>query len=187
MLIDSFEYLRSLNKYKKINGLLADIKFENNDVGPLNEVGSVNKFGISIPKCGTTAVQRGFERIGHQVIHAHNNPTTYEAFVNGNLPKDAGISLETLVRFRRRLSTEPIHFFFGYREPISWYLSLAGHFGMPMTEDLRTDILCRLHNGHPWNKYRLADARKVVERASGLDLFAKSFDKRAGYELVPVV
>lgn len=139
---------------------------------------------ISIPKCGTTALQKGFERIGHSTIHVHNNFTTYEAFINGDMLRRAGIGVETLVMFRRYLSAEPIHIFCGYREPVSWYLSLAGHFGMPFTEDLREKIVGNLRYEYPWNRYKFGDTRRVVEYAAGVKLFAENFDASAGYTIL---
>jgi hypothetical protein len=173
--------LKNGAKYKTALQLLKETKFTNEDIGPINEIAAVNKFVISIPKCGTTAIQRGFERIGHRVIHAHNNPTTYEAFSNGDRLRCAQIALETLVKLRRHLNTQPIHLFFGYREPVGWYLSLAGHFGVPLTEKLRAGIVSDLHYAYPWNKYRFAESQRIVESASDLKLLSGSFDTRAGY------
>jgi hypothetical protein len=184
MLIDIIESIKARITDKVVSRVLSENLFENKDVGPINEIGTVSKFVISIPKCATTALQRGFERIGHPVIHAHNNTTTYEAFANGDLLRRARIDLETLVRFRRNQSKEPIHFFFGYREPVSWYLSLAGHFGMALTENLSREIDRNIRYAYPWNKYEFRDTQKIVERASGIRLFTGSFDNHAGYTVL---
>lgn len=184
MFADIIDRLKTRTKHKAALRLLRDTKFQNDDIGPINEIGAVDRFVISIPKCASTAIQRGFERIGHRVIHAHNNHTTYDAFANGDLLRKQSIGLETLIQIRRRLSAEPIHLFFGYREPVSWYLSLAGHFGMPLTEDLRINIAGHLRDTYPWSNYGFAESRQVIERASGLNLLSEAFDTHAGYSIL---
>ena len=184
MSTDIVDYLKTDEKFETARRLLKENKFENVDIGPINEIDTISKFVISIPKCGTTAIQRGFERIGHRVIHAHNNLTTYAAFANGDLLRREGIGLETLIGRRRHLNTEPIHFFFGYREPVSWYLSLAGQFSLPLNEALRAGIDCNLRDGYPWSRYRFAESKKLTERASGLKIFSTKFDIRTGYTVI---
>lgn len=179
--IDIIGSIKVRKKYKTISRLLSENLFENKDIGPINDIASVNEFIISIPKCATSSLQRGFESIGHSVIHAHNNSTTYEAFVNGDLLRRAGIDLEALVGFRQSQSKHSIHFFVGYREPVSWYLSLAGHFGIPLTEELNRQIDSNLDHAYPWSKYKFSSTQNVVEKASGIHLFSKSFNHQSGY------
>ncbi len=158
--------------------------FVNVDIGPLNDALDVDCFVISIPKSGTTALQRGLERQGRRVIHAHNNETTYEAFSNGSILRANGLGLGTVLKARLLAKSQPLHLFFGYREPVSWYLSMAGHFSLPLDASLCDNIVENVETRHPWTAYRIDDTASIVREATGMDVLQRDFDHDLGYSLV---
>ena len=166
-----------------VQKVLGENTFENVDIGPINDVLNIDCFVISIPKSGTTALQRGLERVGRRVLHAHNNPTTYEAFANGAVLRESGIGLETVVAARLATNQRPIFFFFGYREPVSWYLSVAGHFSLPMDAALRDNIIENIATRHPWSSYKIEDTVAIVRAATGIDLGTQRFDHARGLDI----
>jgi len=178
MLSSSSALTASLDK--RIAHILSAHTFINSDIGEINKIEEINSVVISIPKCGSTAIQRGLERTGHRVLHAHNNPTTYDAFKNGNVLQENGITLEALLQYRLRISTHPLFFFFGYREPVSWYLSLAGNFRLALNKALATNIIYNIHNKHPWCNYPFDWSRSVVKMASGIDPLEMPYDSHRG-------
>lgn len=163
-----------------VSRLFRQVPFRNKDIGPLNDSLNLDCFVISSPKCGTTAIQRGLERLNHKVIHAHNNPTTYEAVTNGDVLRARGVGLETVLKARLLASARPLHLFFGYREPVDWYLSMAGHFFLPLDATLRDGIVENIETRHPWTKYRMDDTATIVREATGLDILSQGFDHKVG-------
>lgn len=170
--------------FTALREVLRNNRFEHKDIGPINELDEIDIFVISPPKCGTTALQRGFERLGRKVLHAHNDSTTYAAFQNGQLLADAGVGLGMMVRYRRLVGRGPIYVFCGYREPVSWYLSVAGHFSLPLDNGLKTEIIQRIANHHPWRLYPFADTRSAIESGVGFDILAQPFDCERGYSII---
>jgi hypothetical protein len=67
---------------------------------------------------------------------------------------------------------------------VSWYLSLAGHFGIPLAEDLNRDIDSNLHYVYPWSEYQFSSTQNVVEQASGIQLFSETFNHKVGYTIL---
>ncbi|ADZ68827.1 hypothetical protein [Polymorphum gilvum] len=142
----------------------------NPDIGPINEIADIDIFVISPPKCATTSIQRGFERLGHKVLHAHNDLTTHDAFANGAILRRHGVGLLRLIEARQATSRRPAFFFCGYREVVAWYLSLAGQFGLPMTDDLTVDVPSALDLKMPWKNYSFEEPRRILEAATGLGM-----------------
>ena len=167
-----------------LRALLRDNSFDNRDIGKIDEIDSIDIFVISIPKCATTAIQHGFQMVGRPVLHAHNNLSFFQAFANGGRLVEARLTLERLCALRRRASRRPIYFFFGYREPVSWYLSLAAHFKVPFNENLRLGIADKLQRATPWMHYTFAESRRIVEEVSNIELMKKPFDRYAGYAVL---
>ncbi|WP_155801843.1 hypothetical protein [Magnetospirillum molischianum] len=170
--------------WRDLSTILRDVKFENPDVGPINALDEIDIFVISPPKCGTTALQRGFERLGRKVLHAHNDPTTYEAFPNGNILRDAGITLDVMFRYRRALGRGPLHIFCGYRDPVGWYLSLAGQFSLPLNDALRDELVRNISQVAPWVRYSFEETRAAIEAAVGFDILTEPVDLERGYSLM---
>jgi hypothetical protein len=99
--------------------------FSHPDIGLLNKASDTDFFVISSPKCGGTAIKRGLERCGHAVIHAHTNITTWDAVSNGDVLRANNVGMEHVLQARLIASSRPLYLFFGYRDPVSWYLSLG--------------------------------------------------------------
>ena len=172
------------SKLRSIEATLARNKFVNEDIGPIGKIATVDKFVISMPKVASTAIQRGFLKLGQDVIHAHNNPTTYDAFPNSDKLRDAGITLERLCQYRDEVNPDPMFFFFGYREPVSWYLSMASQFSLPLDEKLKENILTNISRERPWMKYKFRESQKVVESATGIRLLDGKFDHASGLSVI---
>jgi hypothetical protein len=176
-----FDASDAVGRADLVRRVLGATVFTNPDIGPLNDVLDVDCFVLSIPKCGTTALQRGFERAGQPVIHAHTNASTFAAFANGGVLRDNGLDMETLLRARIETNARPVHVFFGYRDPVSWYLSLAGQFLMNLDDELRDQIVSRLGGSYPWNNYAIDDIALIIERATGISPLDARFDPVRGY------
>lgn len=177
--------VRKATSYQRIDYVLRRHKFENPYIGPINDVASTDFFVISLPKTATTSIQRSLEARGHRVIHAHNTSTTYDAFVaNGKVLRRAGITLESLVQYRLAARPDPIYMFFGYRDPVTWYLSLAGHFGLDLNQDLKRNIVRNLEWAHPWNDYKFETTKEIVEAVAGVSLLDEDFDSSRGYSVI---
>jgi hypothetical protein len=161
--------------------VLSQNSFVNPDIGHLEICAESDVFVFSMPKCATSAVQRGFDAAGRPALHAHNNPTLYDAFSNGAVLKKAGVGLEQLMRLRLRDNSRSLYVFFGYREPVSWYLSLAGHFHVELNQDLKDRIRTNLTSGYPWARYGIAETLGLIEAGTGIDIWRKPFDRSAGY------
>ena len=165
--------------------LLRNNKFHNPDVGPLNNIAEIDYFVLSMPKCGTTALQRGFETAGHKVIHAHTDQSTFDAFPNGYHLKNASCGMDKFLRLRcQEESKNPVYIFFGYREPVSWYLSMAYHFNIPLNDGLRALTVDRIHCKYPWNHYLISDIADTIGK--GVDIYPGQypFDQKAGYSVI---
>jgi tetratricopeptide (TPR) repeat protein len=169
---------------EQLKHLLAAVPFQNPDIGPLNNVAEVDCFVLSMPKCGTSALQRGLEGAGRKVIHTHTDPSTCAAYPNGWILKDGNFGIEQFLRLRLQEKADPIHIFFGYREPVSWYLSIAGQFHLPLTYKLRQEIPDKLEYAFPWNYYRIGDTAYSIRRATGIDPGKQQFDGKAGYSVI---
>ena len=169
---------------ERIRRILAENHFHNLDIGSFNDVENVDIFVISMPKTGTTSLQFGFEGIGRKVIHAHNNPTTYAAFSNGDVLEKSGIGLEEVAGLRVLNPDRPVYFFFGVREEVGWYLSMAGQFRVKLNDQLRDGIVENISGVYPWSRYRFEESLAVVEKLTGISLFAQSFDADKGYSVV---
>lgn len=163
-----------------VEEVLRKSSFKNPDVGPINAWLDTDYFIICIPKCGTTAIQRGLERLAHNVIHAHTNISTWEAFKNGHILRGASIGMENILAARLAASSRPVHIFFGYREPVSWYLSLAGHFGLELDTGISENIIPNIYSAHPWEKYNIDDISLIIREATGVDILACEFDHEQG-------
>jgi hypothetical protein len=163
--------------------VFKETSFVNPDVGPLNEALDVDCFVLSIPKCGTTAIQRGLERLGRKVIHAHTNVSTYVAFPNGDELRNNGLGMETILKARLSANSRPVHIFFGYREPVSWYLSLAAFFGLSLDAPLRDNIIQNIEGLYPWTNYRIDDIAWILREATGINILEQSFDHARGYSV----
>lgn len=162
-----------------VRKVLAENAFINPDVGDINAAQNTDYWIISLPKCATTSIQRGLERTGRRVIHIHTNSSLHGAYPNGNVLQDAGIGVEDLVRARLASSGKKVHCFFGYREPLSWWVSLAGQFSLDyasLAED--ADGLSR--HGHPWDKYAIEDMAEIVYKGFGVDISGQPFDSDRG-------
>lgn len=133
----------------EVESILSNHRFDNVDVGDLNAALDIDCWIVSIPKASTTSIQRGLERIGHKTIHAHNDPTTYDAFPNGDVLKNAGVMLRDIIRARLEASDRKIHYFFGYREPLAWWVSLAGQFGMNFDSLIDSSVHQSIKSDHP--------------------------------------
>jgi hypothetical protein len=161
--------------------LLSRNIFVNPDIGRLELAAQADAFVFSMPKCATSAIQRGFDNAGRPALHAHNNPTFYDAFSNGAILRQAGVGLEQIIRLRRLDNARPLFIFFGYREPVSWYFSLAGHFQLELNAGLRGDIISNLASGYPWARYKIGETLALIEAATGIDIWRRPFDRVAGY------
>jgi hypothetical protein len=173
------------NDTDRLRLLLRNNKFHNPDVGLLNNIAEIDYFVLSIPKCGTTALQLGFERAGHKVIHAHTDQSTFEAFPNGSLLKNASYGMDKFLRLRcQERSKNPVYIFFGYREPVSWYLSMAHHFNIPLDDDLRALTVDRIHCKYPWNKYLISVISDIIGKGVGIYPSQYTFDHKAGFTVI---
>jgi len=173
------------NDTDRLRLLLCKHKFHNPDIGPLNNIAEIDYFVLGMPKCGTTALQRGFERAGHKVIHAHTDQSTFEAFPNGSLLKNASCGMDKFLRLRcQERSKNPVYIFFGYREPVSWYLSMAHHFNIPLNDNLRALTVDRIHCKYPWNHYLISDIADTIGK--GVDIYPgqHTFDHKVGYSVI---
>jgi len=165
--------------------LLRNNKFHNPDIGPLNNIAEIDYFVLGMPKCGTTALQRGFERAGHKVIHAHTNQSTFESFPNGSLLKNTSCGMDKFLQLRcQERSKDPVYIFFGYREPVSWYLSMAQYFNIPLNDDLRALTVDRIHCKYPWNHYLISDIADTIGKAVDIHPGRHTFDHKAGYSVI---
>ena len=172
--------MRTESALQTVDRVLSDHRFVNPDIGPLNAVLATDCFVISAPKCGTTALQRGLDRAGRPTIHAHTDGSTFEAFGNGDVLRDEGLGMGALMRARRATSARPMFVFFGYRDPISWYISMVGQFGLPMDERLELDLVPNIETRGPWNRYRVGDVADIVSDGVGLHPRDVPFDPEAG-------
>jgi hypothetical protein len=163
--------------------LLAENKFINPHIGRINDIVSANLFVISMPKCATTSIQRGLEKLGHSVIHAHNDLSTFEAYPNGAILRREGIGLEQLIALRNARNHAPAYFFCGYREPVTWYLSIAGHFNLPLDQTLSNRFVANIEQTYPWGNYSLREAQRIVENSIGLTMLESEFDRERGYSV----
>jgi hypothetical protein len=161
--------------------VLKGNSFVNPDIGHLETFVESDVFVFSMPKCATSAIQRGFDAAGRPALHAHNDPTFHDAFPNGDLLRRSRVGLEQIMRLRLSDNRAPLYIFFGYREPVSWYLSLAGHFHLRLDSDLRENIQSNISSGYPWVRYRIADTLRSIEAGTGIDIWRSSFDQKAGY------
>jgi hypothetical protein len=175
-------FLRGKRALKRAREVLCAVDFSNPDVGPLNDALDVDCFVASPPKCGTTTLQRGLDRAGQKVIHCHTDGSTFGAFPNGHVLRDAGLGMATILR--ARIAAKPkrrVHVFFGYREPVAWYLSLAGHFQMPLNGALAGAIGANIQNAHPWSFYAIDEISNLITEGVGLSPFEQKFDPGIGY------
>jgi hypothetical protein len=169
---------------RRARRLLAANTFVNPDIGQLENALDADIFALSMPKCATSAIQRGFDKAGRPALHAHNDVTFYDAFPNGSILRDAGIGLREIVQLRLLANPRTFWIFFGYREPVSWYLSLAGHFSLPLDDTLADNFRNNLERGYPWARYRIEDTAKVILEATGLDPASATFEPRKGYAVL---
>ncbi|ADL02598.1 hypothetical protein [Brevundimonas subvibrioides] len=167
-----------------VRAILRDNLFENPDVGDLNAAMETDVWVVSIPKCSTTSIQYGLQRLGHRVIHAHTNPSTHEAFANGHVLADAGIGIEDILKARLETSSRRLHFFFGYREPVAWWVSLAGQFALDYEAIAANHPHEMSGQTHPWNKYSIEDMELIARKAFGVDLRAEPFDHERGLRVI---
>jgi hypothetical protein len=163
--------------------ILSDNRFEHPDVGDINDSANIDYWVVCIPKCATTSIQRGLQRVGKEVIHIHTNSSLHEAYPNGDVLKAAGIGVEQLIQHRLASSDRKLHCFFGYREPVSWWVSLAGQFSLDYASlSERPDKVSR--DNHPWNKYSIDDIAVIIRNAFGVDLMDHAFDAGAGLSVL---
>lgn len=165
---------------RNVRGLLGAAQFQNVDVGPLNDALAVDNFVVSIPKCGTSAIQRGLDRIGRPVIHVHTDMSTFAAFPNGNLLRNNDLGMANIIRARIAAKPERLNIFFGYRDPVSWYLSVAGHFGLALDDHLRDSTIRNMEFHYPWCNYRIDEIAAIVRGALGINVLDFPFDAEAG-------
>jgi hypothetical protein len=164
--------------------VFSDVTFSSLDIGPLHEALDIDYFVISIPKCATTAIQRGLERLGRKVIKAHTNESTYAAFANGDVLRKNGLSMENVLKARLAANTRPIYIFFGYREPVSWYLSLASQFRIPFHKLPINRIDIDVISEMPWSGYNINATAHIVFNATGVRIIDHPFDPEIGYTLI---
>jgi hypothetical protein len=170
------DFLSDADALSAAAATLRDIRFTNPDVGPLNDLLGIDHFIISIPKCGTTAIQRGLERAGKPVIHTHTDASLFFAFPNGDELRNRGLGMANLLRARLAARPDPVHIYFGYREPVDWYLSVAGHFRLPYDQRLSDQIIPNLEFMYPWTNYRIDEIARIIEDATGVRLLSRVFD-----------
>jgi hypothetical protein len=176
------EFLRRQRTLKRVRQVLDAVQFSNVDIGPLNDALDVDCFVVSPPKCGTTTLQRGLDRANRKVIHCHTDGSTFGAFPNGQVLRDNGLGMATILK--ARIAAKPkqrLHVFFGYREPVSWYLSLAGQFQLPLDSELKDGIATKICSAHPWNFYAIDEISNLIAEGVGLSPWDQTFDPRIGY------
>lgn len=163
--------------------VLENNSFVNPDVGNINDALDVDYWIISIPKCSTTAIQRGLEGIGHPVLHLHTNYSLYGAYPNGHVLEEAGIGVEDLVKARLASSPKKLHCFFGFRDTLSWWVSLAGQFSLDYAKlQERPDDISR--HEFPWDKYSIDDMAAIIREGFGINITDHAFDTEAGISVL---
>lgn len=158
---------------------LKKYSFEQQDIGNLNDVLDTNYFVISIPKCGTTSITDGLRKIGHKVIHAHVNCNTYHNMKHGFVLRDHNWGLEHFV-WRRLKKSNKITMFSGFRDPISWYLSLYFHHTSNIIPSLQENFYNNLYNEYPWSYYSFGEHFNLIKTCTGIDILEHDFDKENG-------
>jgi hypothetical protein len=176
------QFLRGTHALRRVRRVLGAVEFSCVDIGPLNDALDVDCFVVSPPKCGTTTLQRGLDRAGQKVIHCHTDVSTFAAFPNGEVLRENRLGMATILR--ARVAAKPkrrVYIFFGYREPVSWYLSLAGEFRLPLDSALKDGILPNIHSSYPWNLYATDEINDLIADGVGLSPWDQTFDPKKGY------
>lgn len=184
---------------------LATHRFFHPDIGDLNALASTNLFVISIPKCGTTSIQMGLQAAGHRVVHAHVDDSTFRNISNGDLLRSRGWGMATFIRHRlaasrgwkavwseclencsRFLGCPParpgtrVTIFSGFREPISWYLSLAFYYGLRSLPGLQDEFLENFSQRPPWATYSFSNTFQLLKDCTGIDVLRHPFPAADG-------
>lgn len=187
MFIELGQLLRFRDKRKLIQSVSKVFDhhfFYNPDVGPIHQFLTTDCFIVSIPKCGTSALQRGMERLGRSVIHAHTNSSTFSAFPNGEILRDHDIGMENLLKARIAANPKPVHVFFGYRDPLTWYLSLAGQFSLPLDAHLRDSFIPNWESGYPWRNYQIDEIARIIQEGTRVRILGHRFDTQSGITVI---
>lgn len=155
--------LRSLQK------LLSEHRLRHDDIGDLSSIEKTDHFIISMPKVATTTIQRGLEQLGRKALHAHTDQSTWAAFEDHYVMRNSGIDLRSLIELRKRSNSRRLYFYFGYREPVSWFLSLGAFGQVSLDDSLITHFEDKFFRQEPWCKYTTGEPRFIIADATGLD------------------
>ncbi|MEZ5003165.1 MAG: putative capsular polysaccharide synthesis family protein [Chitinophagales bacterium] len=168
-------------KDSQIANLISNYEFIHKDIGTLNKIVDTNYFVISMPKCGTTSLKKGFINLNENVIHTHTNETGYKSLSNGQLLRKNQLGMDSFIQYRLKKNTAPIYIFSGYREPISWYISLSQQFKIELTDSLKENIIYNLKEKSPWKNYLPDEQFRLIEKCAGIKLEDHVFDKEKGF------
>ena len=149
-------------KIVSIDILLRLFTFTHSDIGCLNKIKEIDWFIISIPKCGTTSLAQGLRKFNKHLIQTHTNEKTYRALTNGHLLRAKKVGMEDFIRYRLKKIPKEIFVCSGFRESISWYLSLAYHRNIPLDNNLRKFIVDNMGDaesawGHAFHQKRMGE------------------------------
>ncbi len=164
--------------------LMKILRFENEDIGKINSIGNIQYLIISMPKCGTTTIKQGFERVKHDVIHTHTDETCYTSLSNGDILKAKRVGLKQLIEYRLKRNSEKVVIFSGYRDTISWYLSMANQFDIDLDKTLENDIVNNLRLVRPWQNHSPFIQFSIIHDITGINIFDFHFDKEKGFGVI---
>lgn len=166
--------------------LLKRVAFVHEDIGDLSKLHETDYFIISMPKCGTTSLRLGFQALNKNIIQTHIDDTMFDSLSNGYILRRRNFRLKNLIDYRLRTKQGDIYIFSGYRDPISWYLSLANQFSLSLNGDLKNNLLRNLKEHFPWKQHSAKVEFELLETIVGVKLFDMPFDKVRGIRVQKV-
>jgi hypothetical protein len=92
--------------------------------------------------------------------------------------------MAAILQARLAANNRPLHIFFGYREPVSWYLSLAGQFNLSLQLISKENISERIQRHHPWSNYRIDDVAEIFTKSFGINILDHQFDPQTAIGLL---
>jgi hypothetical protein len=163
---------------------LKTYEYQQEDIGNLSEIPNTDIFVLSLPKCGTTSIADGFRNLGIKAIHAHTNESTWHYVTNGHILRENGWGMEHFIQHRLRTNPKEITIYTGFRDPISWYLSLMTHYTEILTLELQQNFICNLYNAEPWSSFSYVKQFKLIETCTGINILEHEFDQKNGLTVI---
>jgi hypothetical protein len=165
-----------MTEFEKI---LDEKLFYQDDIGNLNKILDTNIFVISLPKCGTTSIREGFKNLNFRVIHCHINSSTFNNISNGDILKENNWGMEHFVKYRLESKPDEITIFSGFRDPVTWYMSMA-FFCNNIPQDSH-NFLKNLYSEPPWSTYNFREHFDLIKNITGINIFEYEFDRESGF------